>query len=188
MGSTFDYVPIQLTKAFREAQADEKFQGWLKMQESVMDIEFPIYDLPELRDSMFTKESLAVVETKLTELDDSNPAAYAGEENVHHTMRFVYYIGETFRPLVRRHLGRNPAPSRYSRTDALLPGIDLPFREGFVRPTQLVHFALTRRSGIEITRVYGHMERAQVSVSYLTSTETDVLLAALGPNHLVRPT
>lgn len=36
MGETFDYVPIQLTRAFREAQNDAKFQGWLKMQEPVI--------------------------------------------------------------------------------------------------------------------------------------------------------
>jgi hypothetical protein len=41
----------------------------------------------------------------------------------------------------------------------LLPGVDLPFQEGFVEPSQLIHLALTRRSGIEITRVYGFMER-----------------------------
>ncbi|MFL6084049.1 MAG: hypothetical protein ACJ74F_12745 [Mycobacterium sp.] len=53
---------MQLTKAFREAQTDEKFQSWLKMQDAVMGIEFPIYDVPEIRDQMYTKGSLAIVE------------------------------------------------------------------------------------------------------------------------------
>lgn len=126
MGKTFDYVPVQLTKAFREAQADEKFQGWLKMQEAAMGIEFPIYDLPEVRDSMFTKDSLATVEAKLTELYDSNQAAYDGEENVHRTMRYVYYIGETFRRAFEGTWVAIP-PGEDSRREALLPGIDLPF-------------------------------------------------------------
>ncbi|WP_049924823.1 hypothetical protein [Mycolicibacterium septicum] len=97
MGSTFNYVPIQLTKAFRDAQSDEKFQGWLKMQEAAVGIEFPINNLPEARDSMFTKDILSLAEAKLTDLYASNRAAYAGDENIHRTMRFVYYIGETFR-------------------------------------------------------------------------------------------
>ncbi|KHO24670.1 hypothetical protein [Mycolicibacterium setense] len=160
MGSTFDYAPIQLTKAFRDAQDDDKFQGWLKLQDAAMGTEFPIDDLPEVRDSMFTKDSLAVAEAKLTDLYDSNRAAYTGDENVHRTMRFVYYIGETFRRAFEGTWVAIPPQEDTSERTAPLPGIDVPFREGFIQPTQLVHFALTRRSGIEITRVYGHMERA----------------------------
>jgi hypothetical protein len=52
-------------------------QGWLKMQEAVMGIEFPIYDLPEIRDAMFTKESLASIEANLIELYPDEDAAYA---------------------------------------------------------------------------------------------------------------
>jgi len=59
------YVPVQLRRAFREAQSGEYFQGWLKMQEAVMEIEFPYEDLPEVRDQMFTRESLDIVEPKL---------------------------------------------------------------------------------------------------------------------------
>ncbi len=160
MGSTFNYVPIQLTKAFRDAQSDEKFQGWLKMQDAAMGIEFPIDDLPEVRNSMFTKDSLALAEAKLTNLYDDNRAAYNGDENVHRTMRFVYYIGETFRRAFEGIWVAIPPQENISKQDTPLPGIDVPFREGFIQPTQLIGFALTRRSGIEITRVYGHMERA----------------------------
>jgi hypothetical protein len=160
MGSTFNYVPIQLTKAFRDAQSDEKFQGWLKMQDAAMGIEFPINDLPEARDSMLTKDSLALAEAKLTDLYDNNRAAYAGDENVHRTMRFVYYIGETLRRAFEGTWVAIPPQENASEQGAPLPGIDVPFREGFIQPTQLIGFALTRRSGIEITRVYGHMERA----------------------------
>jgi len=68
MGNTFDYIPVQLTKAIREAQADEKFQGWLTMQDAAVDIEFFIDDLPEVRDSMHTANSLEIAEAKLTAL------------------------------------------------------------------------------------------------------------------------
>jgi hypothetical protein len=160
MGSNFDYVPVQLTKAFREAQADEQFQSWLKMQEAVMGIEFPINDLPEIRDSMFTKESLVIVEAKLLDLYPDDAAAYATEDDVHRTMRYVYYLGETFR---RAFDGTWVAvPQQNSKNDAgvLTPAIDVPFRETFIQPTLLVRFALNRRSGDEITPVYGHTERA----------------------------
>jgi hypothetical protein len=53
-------VPIQLTKAFREARTDEKFQGWLKMQDAAMGIVFPIEDAPEVRDSVFTEASFGI--------------------------------------------------------------------------------------------------------------------------------
>ena len=97
MGEASDYVPVALTKAFRDAQTDEKFRGWLKMQEASMGIEFPIYDLPEIRDSMYTKDSLPIVEQKLLDLYQDSRDAFIGEDHLHRTMRFVYYIGETYR-------------------------------------------------------------------------------------------
>lgn len=65
MGKALDYVPTQLTTAFRDAQASEEFQDWLKMQGAVMDIEFPFEDVPEVRDKMFEKDSLNLIEAKL---------------------------------------------------------------------------------------------------------------------------
>ncbi|MCV7100895.1 MULTISPECIES: hypothetical protein [Mycobacterium] len=160
MGKTYDYVPIQLTKAFREAQSDERFQGWLKMQEASMEIEFPIYDLPEIRDSMYTKESLETVEATLMELYPNESAAYAGDENLHRTMRYVYYIGETFRRAFEGTWVALPPSDPKRDVKLLRPAIDLPFRELFVQPMELIGMALNRRSGIEITRVYGHIQRA----------------------------
>ena len=160
MGSTFDYVPIQLTKAFREAQADEKFQGWLKMQDAVMGIEFPIYDLPEVRDAMFTKESLTIVVAKLIELYPNERAAYATGEDIHRTMRFVFYIGETFRRAFEGTWVAVPAENAKQDVSASKPAVDLPFREPFIYPTLLMRFALNRRTGQEITPAYGYMELA----------------------------
>lgn len=104
---------------------------------------------------MFTKDGLANAEGKLIELYDSNRAAYDGEGNVHWTMRYVYYVGETFRRAFEGTWVVIPPLGDRSRRAGLLPGVDLQFRENFVNPTQLIHLALPRRSGIEITRVYG---------------------------------
>ncbi len=152
MGKASDYVPVQLTKAFREAQADEKFQGWLKMQEAVMGIEFPIYDLPEIRDEMFTKASLPVVENKLMELFPNHREAFSAE-NAHTTMRYVYYIGETFRRAFDGTWVTVPAGDKF------VPAIDYPMREAMNRPADLAKIAVNRRTGNELTDVFGYAER-----------------------------
>jgi hypothetical protein len=157
MGSTFDYVPVRLTKAYREAQADEKFQGWLKMQEAAVDIEFIIEDLPEIRDSMYTEDSLETVEATLIELYPDDRTAYEGDENIHRTMRYVFYIGETFRRAFEGTWAALPADGPKSKPAASRPAIDLPFGEGFILPSDLIGLALYHRSGTEITFVFGRM-------------------------------
>jgi hypothetical protein len=152
MGKSFDYVPTQLTHAFREAQSNEQFQGWLKMQEAVMEIEFPYDDLPEVREDMFAKESLAVVEQKLLELYDSHRTAFA-PENIHTTMRYVYYVGETFRRACEGDWVNVPVG------DDFIPAIDFPMREAMIRPADLIKGAVNRRTGKELTVIFGHAER-----------------------------
>lgn len=159
MGKASDYVPMQLTKAFREAQSDEKFHGWVKMQDAAMGIEFPIYDLPEVRDSMYTKESLAVVEEKLLGLYGTAKDAFDGEENVHRTMRFAYYIGETYRQAFEGTWVAIPTHDSSGKATGTQPGIQVPFREDFIRPVEQIRLALIRRTGNQITGVYGHAER-----------------------------
>ncbi|MGY1990402.1 hypothetical protein [Mycolicibacterium fortuitum] len=159
MGSSQDYVPTQLTKAYREAQSDEKFQSWLKMQEAVMEIEFPYHDLPEVRDHMFTKDSLTTIENKLLDLYPNERAAYATPEDVHRTMRYVYYIGETFRRAFEATWAAFPHHDPAAPSRAAKPVIDFPFREAFIRPTDLLGIALNRRTGTEISRVFGYAER-----------------------------
>lgn len=160
MGSKFDYVPVQLTKAFGEAQADETFRSWLKMQEAVLEIEFLIDELPEIRDSMFTEESLTVVEAKLIELYPDERAAYETEDDIHRTMRYVYYIGETIRRAFEGTWVAVPPQDPKNDAKGLTPAIDVPFRETFIEPALLIRFAVNRRTGEEITPVYGHIERA----------------------------
>jgi hypothetical protein len=152
-------VPIQLTKEFREAQSDEKFQGWLKMQDAAMGIEFPIYDLPEVRDSMYTKESLAVVEEKLLDLFENAADAFNGAENLHRTMRFAYYIGETYRQAFEGTWVAIPTHAPSGEMTGTQPGIQVPFREDFIRPVEQLKLALIRRRGNQITRVFGYAER-----------------------------
>ena len=153
MGRSFDYVPVQLTKAFRDAQSDEKFRSWLKMQEAVMGIEFPINDLPEVRDQMFAKDSLVTIETKLMELYPNHRIAYE-PRHAQVTMRYVYYIGETFRRAFEGSWVALPA-----NEGGYLPAIDYPMREAMNRPADLLKVAVNRRTGIELTTVYGFAER-----------------------------
>lgn len=159
MGKTFDYVPVRLTEAYQKAQSDEKFHSWLKMQEASMRIEFPIEDLPEIRDSMYSKDSLETVETKLIELYPDNRTANQGDENIHRTMRYVFYVGETFRQAFEGTWVALPPQDPPPKSAALRPAVDLPFIEAFVQPLDLVKVALNRRSGTEITFVYGRMEK-----------------------------
>lgn len=153
---SLDFVPMQLTKAFRQAQSDQQFLGWLKMQEAVMEIEFP-FDVNEVRDQMYTKDSLAVIENRLQDLYPTAAAAFDAD-NVHTTMRYVYYVGETFR---RAFGGTWVALPNLS--DPIEPphksAVDFPMREAYVEPAELVKIALTRRTGQELTRVYGYAER-----------------------------
>ena len=152
MGESFDYVPVQLTQAFRVAQSSERFLGWLRMQEAVMEIEFPYDDLPELRDDMFTRASLPTVEQKLLDLFEDHRDAFS-PGRVHTTMRYVYYIGETFRRACEGIWVTIPV------SDAYLPAIDFPMRETMIRPTDLVKGVVNRRDGQHLAMVFGHAER-----------------------------
>lgn len=157
MGTSNDYVPVQLTDAFRQAQSDEKFQGWLKMQEAAMGIEFPIHDCPEIRDQMYTKDSLTVVENKLIELYPNHREAFSSD-NVHTTMRYVYYVGETFRRAFEGSWVALPNLAAPSESPTKM-AIDYPMREAMNRPADLVKIAVNRRTGKEISTVFGHAER-----------------------------
>jgi hypothetical protein len=145
-----NYVPVQLTKAFRDAQTDETFRGWLKMQEAAMDIEFPYHDLPELRGRMFTMESLDVVEVKLLELFANHREAFS-DSNIHVTNRYAYYVGETLR---RAFEGTWVVLPPNDERDRLKPAVDYPFREAFTTPTDDVKVAVNRRSGTEFAQNY----------------------------------
>lgn len=121
------------------------------MQEAVMAIEFPIDDCPEVRDIMFTEDSLSVLEGKLLSLYDSFDAAMDGR-NIHTTMRFVYYIGETYRRAFEGTWAALPRSS--GKQDGNIPVVDLPFRETLAKPLEAVQVALVRRTGTEVAYLY----------------------------------
>lgn len=157
MGGTHDYVPIQLTRAFRNAQQNRLFRSWLDMQEAVMAIEFPIDDCPEIRDIMFTEESLSVVEGKLLSLYESFDAA-TDEQNIHTMMRYVYYVGETYR---RAFEGSWAAlPRSGGSEDDNIPVVDFPFRETLYKPTEAIQVALGRHTGNELSYLYPRTRKA----------------------------
>lgn len=156
MAKSVDYVPVRLTRRYREAQDNEKFRSWLTMQSSVMEIVFPIHDVPALRGTMFTEEGLQIAESELLARFDDEASAYS-DDNLTLAMRFVYFIGETF----RRHFEGEwvAVPRDESRGGGALQAVDVPFREGFVDPLDLMGIALVRRSGKEISRVFGYAKR-----------------------------
>lgn len=165
MAKSVNYIPIRTTRAYQEAQNDEFFVGWLRMQEAVMEIEFPYVDCPEVLDQMYAKETLPVIEAKLLDLYANSRAAVAGEENLHRTMRYVYYLGEVFRrafdgtwvalPEIDA-LGKRVDPES---GPALQPAVDLPFRETFVTPLRQISLAIGRRSGKELATNFMLTER-----------------------------
>jgi len=157
MGTADDYIPIQLTRKFRDAQFDNDFQGWLKMQEAAMQIEFPVHDCPEIREDMYSKHSLAVIENKLLQMYPDHRVAF-NPDNVHTTMRYVYYVGETFRRNFEGIWVVLPSMSDPTQPPTTA-AIDYPMREAMNKPAELVQMALGRRKGNEITRVYGYAER-----------------------------
>lgn len=116
MGEDLDQVPIRSTAEYRAAQSDEMFLSCLRTQEAAMDAQFGVYDAPQVRDMMFTGESLLPVEGRLLELYDRDRAAWSRAGSLHRTMRFVYYFGRCFGV---RSTGRGwrLQPSRTERSD-----------------------------------------------------------------------
>ncbi|OHU31698.1 hypothetical protein BKG76_00330 [Mycobacteroides franklinii] len=156
MGSIHDYVPIQLTNAFRRAQQNTKFRSWLDMQDAVMAIEFPFEDCPEVAGMMYTQRSLGVVEAKILSFYDCFQDAWDAK-NIHTTMRFVYYIGETYR---RGFEGAWAALPKFGGgEDDNTPVVDFPFRDTLFKPMESVQVALVRRTGSEIAGLYPYAQK-----------------------------
>lgn len=156
MGSAHDYIPVQLTGAFRKAQSNKLFRSWIEMQQAVMAIEFPIDDCPGVRDIMFTEMSLGIVEEKLLSLYDSFGISLE-DRNLHTVMRYVYYIGETYRRAFEGTWVALPKPG--GGEDDNLPVVDLPFWETLFKPMESVQAALNRRTGVELAGQYPYAKR-----------------------------
>ncbi|MGW4741727.1 hypothetical protein [Nocardia xishanensis] len=133
-----------------EYQNDEKFQSWLRMQDAAMDIEFSIFDAPEVNGHMYTREGLVIAEQVLLERFPDYRTVFT-EENQKLGMRFVYFIGETFRRAVEGNwFALPPDPPRRGP----LPLVDAEFRSPFFNPMRLMSFAFQRRTGKEIVTPY----------------------------------
>ncbi|MUM20493.1 hypothetical protein FZI91_02075 [Mycobacterium sp. CBMA271] len=121
-----------------------------------MAIEFPIHDCPEVRDIMYTEESLRVIEDKLLSLYD-NHDVWRDEQNVHTVMRYVFYVGETYRTAFEGTWAALPKYEGGENDNT--PVVDLPFRETPLKPVESVRAVLLRRTGIELTDQYPYAQR-----------------------------
>lgn len=148
MGKKF--VPIRDRPEYRQIQNDKNFRSWLAMQDAVMDLEFFLVDDPELNHTKFTREGLVIAEKNLLARYTDEQKAFS-EENITVTMRYVYFIGETFRRATEGRWVALPAePPLWGPRSA----IDAEFTPAFYTPQEFVGIALTRRTGHEITFVY----------------------------------
>lgn len=144
-------VPIRETSEYRELQKDQMFQSWLRMQDAAMELEFIIYDAPELRGNLYTREGLVIAERKALELFESERSAFT-DETVTLGMRFVYFIGETIRRATEGTwvaLPPNP-PRRTGPTSA----IDVGFSPAFYDPQDMLGIVLVRRTGTVLSRIF----------------------------------
>ncbi|MFD3591459.1 hypothetical protein ACFWU5_01935 [Nocardia sp. NPDC058640] len=140
---------IRDTSMFKTAQNDEGFQSWLLMHDAALQIEFTVFEVPELAGFEFTREGLVIAEQEImSRFDGSNPFS---EENYKLGMRFYYFIGETFR---RSFEGIWVALPSQADPAKLIPAIDLPFMSGFKIPRHMMGFVRQRRTGTELTWIY----------------------------------
>lgn len=123
------------------------------MQEASIPLEFLPTEIPELRpDSLYSPDSLPVLENSLVEHFPSEVALWSSDASTKRAMQYVYYIGEAFR---RAFEGLWVAvPTAGDPTEAALPMVDLPFRETFVNPIDLIGICVVRRTGNEISRLF----------------------------------
>jgi hypothetical protein len=120
------------------------------MQEAAMDIEFTNYDVPELNGHLYTRQGLVIAEHQLlqryTNLRDLLSAV-----NLKIGMRFVYFIGETFRQAIEgTGVALPPNPDRPTQRSV----IDSPMWTAFHDPQHMISLALSRRTEKEITTIY----------------------------------
>ncbi|WP_063130236.1 hypothetical protein [Nocardia fusca] len=144
-------TPIRQTPEYQAIQHDERFQGWLRMQEAAMDIEFTNYDVPELNGHLYTREGLVIAEHQILQRYPTYRDMFS-PDNLKIAMRFVYAIGETFRRAIDGTwvaLPPNP-PER----PAPLSVIDSPMWTAFHDPQHMIGLAFNRRTEKEITFIY----------------------------------
>nr|WP_245558249.1 hypothetical protein [Nocardia thailandica] len=137
------------TAAFAKRQADAGFRSWLLMQEAAMEIEFTVFDVPELSGCEYTREGLVIAEQQIMHRFDNVSPFSADNRKLGN--RFVYFLGETFR---RSFEGRWVAVPPIPPATNPKVMIDVEFKSGFYNPRQMVTFVWKRRTGTELTWIY----------------------------------
>ncbi|MEV8236412.1 hypothetical protein AB0P23_14260 [Rhodococcus sp. NPDC077669] len=144
--------PIRETPEYQKAQTDERFQSWLRMQDAAIELEFIIFDVPELRGHLYTRDGIVIAEQAALERFPGHREAFTGD-NLKLAMRFVYFIGETF----RRHTeGTWVAVPQASPKTGALQAIDAPYSTGFYAPIDMLQMALAQRTGDKILKIFDY--------------------------------
>ncbi|MEU3472657.1 hypothetical protein [Rhodococcus sp. NPDC006774] len=144
--------PIRESEEYRDAQSDPRFISWLKMQEAAIELEFIVSDVPELKPHLYTREGIIIAERAALERFSGWREAFAGD-NLTLAMRFVYFIGETFR---RATEGRWVAVPQTAPKTGAIQAIDAEYKSGFYTPTDMLQMALAQRTGDKIVKVFDY--------------------------------
>ncbi|GGL03203.1 hypothetical protein [Nocardia jinanensis] len=151
MPSTGEPTTVRDTLEYQQIQNDENFQTWLRMQQDAIEGEFVDADVPELDGHLWTREGLLIVEHEMlrrfSDFDDM-----VSEENFEVGVRFIYFIGETFRRALEGIWALLP-PNPPDRPDPLCV-IDSPMWTAFHDPTHMSGLAFDRRTGKEISWIF----------------------------------
>lgn len=151
MPSTGEPTTVRDTLEYQQIQKDESFHAWIQMQQEAMENEFVDVDVPELRGHLWTREGLITVEHEMIRRY-SNFDEMVSEKNIDVGVRFIYFVGETFRRALEGIWALLP-PNPPDRPDPLCV-IDSPMWTAFHDPTHMSEIAFDRRSGKEISWIF----------------------------------
>ncbi|WP_063057544.1 hypothetical protein [Nocardia sienata] len=151
MPSTGEPTTVRDTLEYQQIQKDESFHAWIQMQQEAMENEFVDVDVPELHGHLWTREGLITVEHEMLRRY-SNFDEMVSEKNIEVGVRFVYFVGETFRRALEGIWALLP-PNPPDRPDPVCV-IDSPMWTAFHDPTHMSKIAFDRRSGKEISWIF----------------------------------
>jgi hypothetical protein len=151
MPSTGEPTTVRDTPGYQEIQNDELFRAWLHMQQEAMENEFVEVDVPELAGHLWTREGLVIAEHEMLRRHP-NFDDMVSEENLEVAVRFIYFVGETFRRALEGIWVLRPA-NPPERPEPLCV-IDSPMWTAFHEPTHMIELAFDRRTGKEISWIF----------------------------------
>lgn len=151
MPSTGEPTTVRDTLEYQRSQDDEHFQAWIQMQQDATETEFVAVDVPALDGHLWTREGLVIAEHEMLRrfpnFDDM-----VAEENLEAGVRFIYFVGETFRRALEGIWVLLP-PNAPERPDPRCV-IDSPMWSAFHDPTHMSELAFDRRTGNEISWIF----------------------------------